>query len=157
MTIMIPLDTSDLAASAVPVGTRLAKALGDDLLLVTVLDPMIQSGGVRQFAEVEGEDVADVVLAGLRAVARSITDVPVTVDLLPGADAPSAIIERAKHGGIDMIVLASHGRSGVERWMMGSVAERVVRQAGVPVLVVPAPWRATKSADATTKAADEAR
>ena len=45
----------------------------------------------------------------------------------------------AEQNGVDLIVIASHGRSGVSRWVMGSVADRVLRSACVPVLMIRAP------------------
>jgi nucleotide-binding universal stress UspA family protein len=50
--------------------------------------------------------------------------------------APARIAEYARRAGIDLLVLATHGRSGLTRVLMGSVAERVVRIAPCPVLVV---------------------
>jgi nucleotide-binding universal stress UspA family protein len=52
--------------------------------------------------------------------------------------AASSILQFAEHKSVDLIVLASHGRSGVDRWLMGSVAEKIVRESDVPVLVVKA-------------------
>jgi nucleotide-binding universal stress UspA family protein len=50
-----------------------------------------------------------------------------------------ALARWAEKNQVDLIVIASHGRSGVSRWVMGSVAERVLRSACVPVLMVRAP------------------
>jgi nucleotide-binding universal stress UspA family protein len=49
-----------------------------------------------------------------------------------------AILEVATSEAVDLIVIASHGRSGMTRWMLGSVAEKIARSAEVPVLIVPA-------------------
>ena len=48
-----------------------------------------------------------------------------------------AIVGYAYSNDIDMVIMASHGRSGLGRWLLGSVAEKVIRTAEVPVLVVP--------------------
>ena len=50
-----------------------------------------------------------------------------------------SLVDYAEKNDIDMIVIASHGRSGVSRWVMGSVAEKMVRSSCVPVLMVKAP------------------
>jgi nucleotide-binding universal stress UspA family protein len=142
MSIMVPLDMSDLSALAIPKAEELAKALGQDLLLVTVAGPGIRAA-LQDFAESEGEDPVDIMESNLRATARSLGGVRVVTDLLSGDDPASALIERAGRGDVGMIVIASHGRTGLERWMMGSVAERVVRGATVPVMVIPAPWRSS--------------
>lgn len=57
--------------------------------------------------------------------------------LTPGA-AWERILETAKELGVDMIVMATHGRRGVPRWLVGSVTEKVVRASPVPVLTIPA-------------------
>jgi len=141
MSIMVPLDISDLSNSAIPRATELAKALDAELLFVTVADPGLRSA-LEDFAHAEGEDPADIIESNLRSTARSLDGVRVKTDTLSGDDPASAIVDRAARGDVDMIVIASHGRTGLQRWMLGSVAERVVRGATVPVMVVPAPWRA---------------
>jgi nucleotide-binding universal stress UspA family protein len=50
-----------------------------------------------------------------------------------------SIVSYAEHNGIDLIVMSSHGRSGASRWEWGSVADRVLRSACMPVMVVRAP------------------
>lgn len=139
MSIMVPLDTSDLSRAAVPHADRLAQALGESLLLVTVADRDTVHA-ISEFARVEGEDPIDVLELNLRSRARS-TEAPAQADLLPGEDPAARLIDRADLPDVDMIVMATHGRTGASRWRMGSVAERVVRGATVPVMVVPAPWR----------------
>jgi nucleotide-binding universal stress UspA family protein len=52
---------------------------------------------------------------------------------------PDTLAHWAEKNGVDLIVIASHGRSGVSRWVMGSVADRVLRSACVPVLMIRAP------------------
>lgn len=74
-----------------------------------------------------GDAVADARAAGVRIDTR--VDEALVV--------PRAIIDRAEADGADLIVLGTHGRSGVERWVLGSVAERVLRTSRVPVLTVP--------------------
>lgn len=143
MRILVPLDTSQLAASALPPAERLAGALDGELLLVTVLDAGV-IGSLVEFAEVEGVRPIDIVELDLKRAASQLK-VPVTTELLIGDDPAVALIERIAFGDIDMVVMASHGRSAVQRWMLGSVSERVLRNASVPVTVVPAPWKAVQS------------
>ena len=66
------------------------------------------------------------------------------------ASPAEAILETASSEGVDLIVLASHGRSGMTRWMLGSVAEKITRSADIPVLIVPVRDEATASADSPT-------
>ena len=140
MSIMVPLDTSDLSASALASATELAAALDKEVLLVTVVSPGLRAA-LQDFADAEGEDPVDIIESKLRGAARSLKGLRVKTDVLRGDDPASALLERSERGDVEMIILASHGRTGVQRWMMGSVAERVVRGSTVPVMVVPAPWR----------------
>jgi nucleotide-binding universal stress UspA family protein len=80
----------------------------------------------------------------LREFAGKLRDeVPMDVALLEG-DAARQIVERAREGQADLVVMGTHGRSGFERWMLGSVTEKVLRKAPCPVLTVP---RATPAAE----------
>lgn len=139
MSIMVPLDTSEVSRSALPKAEQLAEALDESLLLVTVAD-RDTIGAIAELARIEGDEPIDVLELNLRSRARSV-NVPATSELLPGEDPAALITDRADRSDVDMIVMATHGRTGVSRWRMGSVAERVIRAATVPVLVVPAPWR----------------
>lgn len=148
MRIMVPLDMSDLSTLAVPKAAEFARALDKELLLVTVAGPGIRAA-LQDFAHAEGEDPADIMESNLRSTARTLGDLRVSTDLLSGDDPASALIERGDRGDVELIVIASHGRTGLERWMLGSVAERVVRGATVPVMVIPAPWRTTPKSTPT--------
>ncbi|MFO7293613.1 MAG: universal stress protein [Actinomycetes bacterium] len=151
MSIMVPLDTSEVGRSALPKAEELAKALGQSLLLVTVADDDTIHA-VSELARIEGQDPIDFLELNLRSRARAVS-VPAETDLLPGQDPASAIVDRAHQPDVDMIVMATHGRTGLSRWRLGSVAERVVRAATVPVLVIPAPWR-VKETPASMEAAE---
>lgn len=139
MSIMVPLDTSEVGRSALPKGEELAAALGRSLLLVTVADDETLRS-IQELARVEGDDPIDILELNLRSRARSVA-VEAKTDLLHGSDPAAAILDRANRPDVDMIVMATHGRTGMKRWRLGSVAERVVRNATVPVMVVPPPWR----------------
>ena len=67
----------------------------------------------------------------------------VATNVVVGRPPASMIVERAKSGGFDLIVMGTHGRSGLSHALMGSVAERVVRTASCPVMTV----RDTRAAD----------
>lgn len=139
LSIMVPLDTSEVSRSALPKAEELAIALGKSLLLVTVADRDTVDA-IQELAFAEGDDPIDVLELNLRSRARGV-DVPATTDLLHGSDPAAAILDRSERDDVEMIVMATHGRTGMSRWRLGSVAERVVRNSRVPVLVVPAPWR----------------
>ena len=76
-------------------------------------------------------------LASMRRFAAAIeSDVPLRVEIAEGNTA-SAIVERASAAAIDVIVMGTHGRSGLEHLILGSVTEKVIRKARCPVLTVP--------------------
>ena len=81
----------------------------------------------------------------LESIRPSNLDIPVTHVMLEG-DPAGEIVRYARDAGIDQIVLGTHGRTGVERLLMGSVAEKVMRDAPCSVLVVKLPRGSTATA-----------
>jgi nucleotide-binding universal stress UspA family protein len=136
MKILVPLDLSDVAARAIGPATVLAKALGDELMLVTVSGLRIRADLVAQ-ASSEQIEVPELIESYLRSVASDVDGIPADYSLISGDDAAEALIDYAGGDGIRMVVMATHGRSGFERWRLGSIAERVVRHSPVPVTVIP--------------------
>lgn len=139
--IIVPLDGSERAAAALPVAGFLAKRLRKPVALLQVTPdgmlPLVAFGAIA--AEIVAHDAA---LAAEHAAVQTLEkatadlekmEVAVSWDVETG-DPFERISEHAKNG--DVIVLASHGRSGVTRWMLGSVAEKLIRMADAPVLVV---------------------
>jgi nucleotide-binding universal stress UspA family protein len=124
--IMVPLDGSDLAQSALPHALELGRALSATVLLFYVRDP--RSGSVEAARR-------------YLAFVRDQQAVPgVTVDILVGeGPVAAAIIDAAQHEQVDLIVMATHGRSGMQRVVYGSVAEQVLRSSTKPILLVRAP------------------
>jgi nucleotide-binding universal stress UspA family protein len=119
--ILVATDFSDNADAALDVAARYARALHTRLHLLHVFT---------------AEALGVTVLLG-DAAARVGPDVPVIV-AATGGDPVEEIIRYARRHPIDLIVVGTHGRTGVSRVLLGSVAERVVRAARCPVLVVPA-------------------
>jgi nucleotide-binding universal stress UspA family protein len=139
--IIVPLDGSERAEEALPIAEYLALRLHRPAVLIQVTPdntlPVVAFGAVA--AEVVAHDAA---LAAEHAAVQTLdhaaarlekSGVAVTWDVEVG-EPFERITETAKAG--DLIVLASHGRSGVSRWMLGSVAEKLIRLADAPVLVV---------------------
>lgn len=142
MKIVVPLDMSETAARALSVATDLAQGMGDELLLVTVGGRRIRSE-LAAVSEAESVPVPEMIEAYLKSTMAELGDVPGDYRVITGDDAPEALIDFTdSDDDVRMIVMATHGRSGIERWRIGSVAERVVRHATVPVTVVPARTRA---------------
>jgi nucleotide-binding universal stress UspA family protein len=136
---LIPLDGSKLAENVLPYARTLARALDLRIELVSVVDLMdfartTHAGHVRDFDPIieaavrEGEQYLD-------NVARSFTGSTVTCVVEQG-QADQIIIERAAGDKETLIGMATRGRSGIHRWLMGSVAEKVLRGATNPLLLV---------------------
>jgi nucleotide-binding universal stress UspA family protein len=127
--IMVPLDGSDLAQSALSHALELCRGLGATLLLVYVRDP--RSGSVeaarRYLDYVRNEQAA--------------TGVNIEILVRDGPVA-AALIEAAEKERIDLIAMATHGRSGLQRVVYGSVAEQLLRSSTKPILLVRVPGAA---------------
>ena len=138
--ILIPLDGSELSEQALDHAYPLARAFGAELLLVGVLD--LTAGMYDVYAEtlqpLDLKDQLETLLAGTldRAVARvQSQDLPVRRFLEVGIP-HEEIAELAKREGVDLIVMTTHGRKGLSHLLLGSVAEKVLRTAPCPVLVM---------------------
>ena len=118
--ILVATDFSDAAEAAVRVAHAYARAFGARLHVFHVAWPD-EHGLTRLFADL---------------VANLGSGVPVVVASQRG-DAAEEIVRYAKGHNVHLIVLGTHGRTGVSRVLMGSVAERVIRTAPCPVLTVP--------------------
>ena len=132
-TILVPLDGSFLGELALAPAIDLARDKGAKLVLLraaeahtTVADPTeAQVAVVRE---------AEEYLAAVRTrVLESVAEVETTVWYGPPAE---AIVEAARYRGADVIVMSSHGRSGLGRLVLGSVAESVLRATPTPILLI---------------------
>ncbi len=140
--IVVPLDGSDVAEYALPAALEMARRFDAPLHLVRVVDPpatnfafgvdtMNAARSVAMQRETERTLAAEYLKENATELAGQ--GVEVTTAIFDGL-APSEIVRAMRKG--DLCVMSSHGRSGIARWYLGSVAEQVVRQASVPVMVV---------------------
>jgi nucleotide-binding universal stress UspA family protein len=137
--VLVPLDGSERALTALPPAAQLARAAGVDVILMTAARPAHAPGVEEDLALQLGETDALFLLTGA-ASASALSGLPVTRLVVKGeAAAPpaEAILAAARDVGAGLIVMATHGRSGVRRAILGSVADAVVAQAAAPVLLVP--------------------
>ncbi len=136
--ILVPIDTSPLSEEAVPQALRLSKALGLPVRLFTVVDNVV-ANAVTDYADKEGIDIYRAVDAYFDRLLHSLADLGVDVSFAfePGIHAADVILDYIDDNNIDLVVMASHGHSGVTRWLLGSIAEKVCRSAPVPVMIVP--------------------
>jgi nucleotide-binding universal stress UspA family protein len=135
--ILAPVDFSEAATSAVKHTKELALTYGAQITLFhAVEEVMYPSAYGMEMAEVPGPEVIDRVEEGLADMVREeIGYEHVLIESVIGY-APSSILDYVEDHDVDLIVIATHGRSGLERLLLGSVTERVVRRASVPVFVV---------------------
>ncbi len=136
--ILVPLDASELAEAALPPACELAEALGGELLLAQVLSwttqafafgvPEVDAARLDEELRKAGEQYLARVKEGLA------TKQPVTTRLLHGL-AADTLIDLVGAEKIDLVVMATHGRSGVARAALGSVADRML-QSTAPVLLI---------------------
>ena len=137
--ILVALDTSAVAARGIEHAAGLADALDAPLLLFCALDPPVKRG-LAEFSEKEGVTLDDAAGEYLRRVARELEAQghAVSYHEEESDDAASAIVSYSRAHDIGMIVMTTHGRTGIGRQIMGSVTEEVLRGTTIPVYVVPA-------------------
>lgn len=132
--VLIPTDGSEAAALAVDWGLTLADTDGRLHALYSVDTGRFAGGelaGVYDALEATGE-------TALNAIREQAADAEVSVTATIGTGPAARVIRRySEEHAVDLIAMGTHGRSGVERYLIGSVTESVVRHASVPVCCVP--------------------
>jgi nucleotide-binding universal stress UspA family protein len=136
-TILVPTDFSLYSDRAMQYAAMLARAFKARILMIHVIEPLTYS--VTDTLTVTDHFVA------LKTIAKPLLEnarkkyqkrgLSVETDVLSGAPYRE-ILQRARRAGVDMIVMGTHGRTGVEHFLLGSVAEKVVRLAPCPVVTV---------------------
>ncbi|MCX6022714.1 MAG: universal stress protein [Chloroflexi bacterium] len=137
--ILTPLDGSAVAEAALPLAADLANAAGATLVLAEAVPTLTDLAlGPLWSIEPEGMEAQAqaAVAAYLEETARPLKARGITVEtkVLQGEPARE-LLKLAEEDAISIIVMATHGRTGWRRWLLGSVADRVVREAGRPVLL----------------------
>jgi nucleotide-binding universal stress UspA family protein len=139
--ILVPLDGSARAESAIPVAARLARAYGASITLLRVAETPVDYGPYLAPPSSYAKEVIDADIARLKeylekaAQAEDLAGINVEIEALFGAVAPT-IIAAAEVYHTSLIVMCSHGYTGFKRWMLGSVADKITRHAPVPVLIL---------------------
>jgi nucleotide-binding universal stress UspA family protein len=139
--ILIPTDGSELAEHAVTNGLLLAKSLGAKVTVIIVEEPfsvfdLAEPGAFQELAKLT-EQIKKHAANVLNRVANAAKQAGVSCDTVQVVDAQphQAIISTAADRGCDLIVMASHGRSGLSALLLGSVTNKVLTYAKAPVLV----------------------
>jgi len=146
--ILVPLDGSELAECVLPHVESISKGCGvKEVVFIRVVESvMLRYSGdeyhlmTRDFEKIDNANKA----AAHNYLERQISrfkreDITFTSTVLIGHRVADLIADYASTNAIDLIIIATHGRSGISRWFMGSVAERILRSACVPVLMIRAP------------------
>lgn len=164
--ILVPLDGSELAASALPGAADLARATGAQITLLRAMPEPLEAAARAGSARVvmsmtdsmlagtsrqRSEPIPDVYAAAVeheREAAQSSLDLAAApllrqdlkVDsVVMFGPAAECILDVARERDVDLVAIATHGRSGIRRFLAGSVAERIIRYSETPVCL----WRAT--------------
>jgi nucleotide-binding universal stress UspA family protein len=132
--ILVPLDGSTRAESALPVAARIARAYGASITLLRVVEPPAEYGAyLRTLVEDEKAEATSY----LESVAKSEALMGVDTEIkVPGGTVAPAIIAAAQTAHANLVIMCSHGYTGFKRWVLGSTAEKIARHAPVPLLIL---------------------
>jgi nucleotide-binding universal stress UspA family protein len=138
--ILLPLDGSPLAEQALPHAIAQAEHFQAELVLLRVVERLPRTGGSLSsqatFEQTEGQMKAWA-CEYLEGIAANIQERGIPVQVVTSLGDPhKTIVKFSETNQVDLIVISTRGRSGLSRWLMGSVADRVLRGAKVPVLLV---------------------
>ena len=137
--ILVPLDGSPLTEAVLPHAQALAKSEGAEIVLLSVpvtpnLDYLSRTPGLAtqiiEDAERETEAYLKTEVEKLTGEGTKVTSV------MREGPIPEMILMVADEVHADVIAMSTHGRSGIQRWLMGSVADRVVHHAHIPVMLI---------------------
>jgi nucleotide-binding universal stress UspA family protein len=137
--ILVPLDGSELSASVLPFAADLAISLGASIVLLhSVAEPVMTYPGTEG---IFNSSVLDEMVAGARkflaAAANDLTAQGLKAEVIANVgNTTDGIVWAAERENAGLIVMSTHGRSGVGRMVLGSVADSVVRRTSLPVIVV---------------------
>jgi nucleotide-binding universal stress UspA family protein len=133
--ILVPVDFSKCSAKALEYAVPFARQFGSELVLLHVIPPavMLQTSEFATQGIYESMEAAKESLERMR---QSVGDEISSRSLVRNGSPHVEIIDAAKELDIDLIILSTHGRTGLAHILLGATAERVVRRAGCPVLVV---------------------
>ncbi len=139
--ILVPVDFSDAGKPALDYALSIAEEAGAQLELLHVVEKQFVPGLympiynpiLKSFPELE-----DALLQEMKGMVADSAMAPNTTCTVQQGNAASKIIDHAEASGADLVVLATHGLTGLDRFLIGSVAEKVMQSAECPVLLLPA-------------------
>lgn len=140
--ILVPQDGSEMAEAAIPHAEALAKAFGSRVTIIYVIEPVSiypQPGiigpviSVPMDTEQEKENLRGYLEKSVESLKKDGVDARYVIE---EGDAALRIIDYSHETGINLIIMTTHGRSGIARWVYGSVADKVLRESKLPVLLI---------------------
>jgi nucleotide-binding universal stress UspA family protein len=140
--ILLPTDFSECGNYALSYAASLARTFGASILCVHVIEPVVPTVGYSGISEpLPMADIADQLEDSAERELPKFAECEecsglAVEELIVHGEAASEIVRVAKERSVDLIVVSSHGRTGLGRILFGSTAEAVVRHAPCPVLVV---------------------
>jgi nucleotide-binding universal stress UspA family protein len=142
--VLVPLDGSVRAEAALPYAERLARVNGAEVRLLAVIEKAPPGLAVKGYLERLARETLEL---HLDSTARRLTErgVKVSTSLVMG-DPAEEILAAAEAADAGLIVMATHGRGGFDRWFIGSVADQVMRAGARPTLVVRPAWEGVSPA-----------
>jgi nucleotide-binding universal stress UspA family protein len=140
--IITPLDGSVFSEHALPLALSIARRTGAGVRLAHVHTPAMALTYPAEYAafdatlDIQMRESERAYLDGLAQRLAASWDVPITVALLDGLPVAGVLHDDARAAGSDLVVMTTHGRTGLSRFWMGSVADALARQATIPTLLV---------------------
>jgi len=134
--VLVPTDGSEPAGAAVAAGTEVAAAYDARLDLLSVVNVAALGVDIRSELQLDAleDQASDIVDAAVDEAEASVADVSGFVEY--GSSIHRTILSHVEAHDADLVVAGTHGRTGLDRYLLGSVAERLVRGSPVPVLTV---------------------
>jgi len=137
--ILVPLDGSELAKRALDEAEKLANCFGAEIVLFEVVPFMPIYGSPELvtplIVDEKQKEAAEKYLVNLSEELKK-KGFKVTAVVRTGQQVAVEIIDFAKESGANLIVMCTHGRSGISRWVLGSVALKVLTRAETPILLI---------------------
>ena len=139
--IIVAIDDSEISVNVIHQAAQLAKALNSEITVVEVmaLDPYLADTYIRLGQSNDLiERVRGYVQENLAKAEQKFEELGLTVatQILEGFSVPQEIINAAQNLGADLIIMGSHGRTGFKKFILGSVAQKVLGESHIPVLIV---------------------
>ena len=140
---LVPLDTSEYAECVLEHAKEIASARAiPKVVLLTVVESALRQASLTYVGEDSAADSEAKAIAAAEAYLGAVKDrlglaaSDVSTAVVVGEPA-GAILDYIEENGVDLVVMSTHGRSGVSKWFLGSVVERVLRRTAAPLFLVP--------------------